>query len=117
MRKKLTLISHIFSSVSLVATAITPRAHRCLIQEVEKEPRTTSNIIIHMRVSRPKQHKGQTHICQKTFGQIFPGRMRQKYNFLQRYVKITNAAFQKNEIILTVKHGGGSVMAWGFIAS
>ncbi|KAF7640539.1 hypothetical protein LDENG_00040270, partial [Lucifuga dentata] len=29
----------------------------------------------------------------------------------------TNTAFQKKNIILTVKHGGGSVMVWGCFAS
>ncbi len=93
-------------------TKITPRAQRRLIQEVIKEPRTTSKelqaslasikVSVHDSTTRkrlgkndiqrvPRQKKTQrlvSHlpknmlIIPKTFGQIFCGLMRQKLNFL-----------------------------------
>ncbi len=61
-------------------------------------------------------------IIPKTFGQIFCGLMRQKLKFLGRCVshyiwRKSNTAFHKKNIILTVKHGGGSVMVWGCFAA
>ncbi len=48
---------------------------------------------------------------------IFCGLMRQKLNFLEGACPVTsgvqtNTAFHKENIISTVKHGGGSVLVW-----
>ncbi len=57
----------------------------------------------------------------KTFGKILCGLKRQKLNFLEGVCPITSGvkvtAFQKQNIILTVKYGGGSVMVWGCFAA
>ncbi len=83
-------------------TKITPRAQWRLIQEVIKEPRTTSkelqgslasiNVSVHDSTIRKRLGKNGIHgrvprqnnlIIPKTFGQIFCGLMRQKLNFLE----------------------------------
>ncbi len=57
----------------------------------------------------------------KTFGKILCGLTRQKLNFLKgvsHYIwRKSNTAFQKKNIIPTVKYGGGSVMVWGCFAA
>ncbi len=57
----------------------------------------------------------------KTFGKILCGLTRQKLNFLEGVCPITSGvkvtAFQKKNIIPTVKYGGGSVMFWGCFAA
>ncbi|KAK3569879.1 hypothetical protein QTP86_006755 [Hemibagrus guttatus] len=90
-------------------TKITPRAQQQLIQEVTKDPTTTSKEL-------------QASLASvKTFGKILCGLTRQKLNFLEGLCPITsgvksNNAFQK-KIIPTVKYGGGSVMVWGCFAA
>ncbi|KAF7670306.1 hypothetical protein LDENG_00272020 [Lucifuga dentata] len=132
-------------------TKITPRAHRRLIQEVTKEPRTTSKALqaslasvkvsvhdstirkrlgkngIHGRVPR-KNTKARLTFAKKhlddpqdfwenilwtdeTKVELF-GRCASRYIWRK-----TNTAFQKKNIIPTVKHGGGSVMVWGCFAA
>ncbi|KAF7645836.1 hypothetical protein LDENG_00197530 [Lucifuga dentata] len=132
-------------------TKITPRAHRRLIQEVTKEPRTTSKALqaslasvkvsvhdstirkrlgkngIHGRVPRrkplltkkntkarltfAKKHLENILWTDETKVELF-GRCASRYIWRK-----TNTAFQKKNIILTVKHGGGSVMVWGCFAA
>ncbi len=57
----------------------------------------------------------------KTFGKILCGLTRQKLNFLEGVCPITSGvkvtAFQKKNIIPTVKYGGGSVTVWGCFAA
>ncbi len=71
-------------------------------------PKRTQRLVSHL----PKN----ILIIPKTFGQIFCGLMRQKFNLLECvscYIwRKTNTAFHKKIIIPTVKHGGGSVMFW-----
>ncbi|KAF7654779.1 hypothetical protein LDENG_00064760 [Lucifuga dentata] len=139
-------------------TKITPRAHRRLIQEVTKEPRTTSKALqaslasvkvsvhdstirkrlgkngIHGRVPRrkplltKKNTKARLTFAKKhlddpqdfwenilwtdeTKVELY-GRCASRYIWCK-----TNTAFQKKNIIPTVKHGGGSVMVWGCFAA
>uniref|UniRef100_A0A9J7YLT4 Transposase Tc1-like domain-containing protein n=1 Tax=Cyprinus carpio carpio TaxID=630221 RepID=A0A9J7YLT4_CYPCA len=84
---------------------------------------------IHGRVPRQKpfadqkEHKGLSHIFQnidlilnipKTFGQIFCGLFGM---CVCRYMwHKTNTTFHKKNIILPVKHGGGSLMVWDCFA-
>ncbi len=109
-------------------TEFTSRVQCRLIQEVIKEPRTTSKelqaslasikVSVHdstirrdwaktasmgefkskaKAIADQKEHKGPSHICQKniliipkTFGQIFCGLMRQKFNFLEGVCPVTS---------------------------
>ncbi|KAI4898620.1 hypothetical protein NFI96_006400 [Prochilodus magdalenae] len=56
-----------------------------------------------------------------TFGKILGGLIRQKFNILEvvsNYIWCkSNTAFQKKNIIPTVKYGGGSVMVWDCFAA
>lgn len=58
-------------------------------------------------------------IIPNTFGQIFCGLMRQKFNFFRKVSDYiwhkTNTELHKKNII-SVKHRGGSVMVWGCFA-
>ncbi|KAK3550665.1 hypothetical protein QTP70_002365 [Hemibagrus guttatus] len=72
-------------------TKITPRVQRKLIQEVTKDPTTTSKEL-------------QPHLPQ----------LRSVSHYVWRK---SNTAFQKKNIIPTVKYGGGSVMVWGCFAA
>lgn len=139
-------------------TKITPRAQRRLIQEVTKEPTTTSKELqaslasvkvsvhdstirkrlgkngIHGRVPRRKPLLTKNNIkARLTFGkkhlddpqdfwenilwtdetkvELF-GRCASRYIWRK-----SNTAFQKKNIIPTVKYGGGSVMVWGCFAA
>lgn len=74
---------------------------------------------------------GENHCCQKrtqrlvshlpknilmilkTFGKTLCGLMSQKLNFLEG----VRPAFDKKNIMPTMKHGGGSVMVWGSFAA
>ncbi|KAF7642649.1 hypothetical protein LDENG_00253840 [Lucifuga dentata] len=132
-------------------TKITPRAHRRLIQEVTKEPRTTSKALqaslasvkvsvhdstirkrlgkngIHGRVPRrkplltKKNTKARLTFAKKhlddpqDFWENILWTDETKVELFGR--RKTNTAFQKKNIIPTVKHGGGSVMAWGCFAA
>ncbi|KAK3536316.1 hypothetical protein QTP86_002942 [Hemibagrus guttatus] len=75
-----------------------------------------------------KQHKGSFSVLPenilmipKTFGKILCGLMTKILLFgrsVSRYVwSKSNTAFQKKNIIPTVKYGGGSVMVWGCFAA
>lgn len=70
--------------------------------------------------SEQKGHKGMSHICQKhlqDFQENICGLTKQKYIFLEGLSDITfvikPTAFQKRNIIATVKYGGSSVMVLG----
>lgn len=57
----------------------------------------------------------------KTFGKIFFGLMRKKFNFLEGLCAVTSGIkltqhLNKKNIIPTVKYGGGCVMVWGCFA-
>ena len=59
-------------------------------------------------------------IIPETIGEIFCGLMRRKWNFwcVSRHIWCkTNTAFQKKNIIQTVKHGDNSVMVWSCFAA
>uniref|UniRef100_A0AAY4D9A2 Transposase n=1 Tax=Denticeps clupeoides TaxID=299321 RepID=A0AAY4D9A2_9TELE len=119
-------------------TKITPRAQRQLIREATKDSRTTSKELqaslasikvsvhdstirkrlgkngLHGRFPRRKPQKNISVIA-KTFGKIPCGPTRLKLIFfgrcVSRYIwRKSNTAFQKKNIIPTVKYGGGSVM-------
>lgn len=57
----------------------------------------------------------------KMLGEILCGLMRLKFNFLEVLTPVKSEvklkAFQKRNIIITVEHGGSSVMVWGFCAA
>ncbi|KAK3542958.1 hypothetical protein QTP70_007913 [Hemibagrus guttatus] len=73
------------------STKITPRAQRQLIQEVTKQPTTTSKEL--------QASLASVKVC-------------------VHYVwRKSNTTFQKKNIIPTVKYGGGSVMVWGCFAA
>lgn len=139
-------------------TKITPRAQRRLIQEVTKEPRTTSKELqaslasvkvsvhdstirkrlgtngIHGRVPRRKPLLTKKNIkARLTFA---TKHLNDPQDFwenilwtdetkvelfgrcVSRYIwRKSNTAFQKKNIIPTVKHGGGSVMVLGCFAA
>ncbi|KAK3527102.1 hypothetical protein QTP86_010826 [Hemibagrus guttatus] len=139
-------------------TKITPRAQRQLIQEVTKDPTTTSKELqaslvsvkvsvhdstirnrlgkngLHGRVPRqkpllskknikarlsfarkhlddPQDFWGNTLWTDETKTELF-GRSVSHYVWRK-----SNTAFQKKNIIPTVKYGGGSVMVWGCFAA
>ncbi len=139
-------------------TKITPRAQRRLIQEVTKDPKTTSKELqaslasvkvsvhdstirkrlgrngLHGRVPRPKPLLSKNNIkarlsfarkhlddpqdfwentlwTDETKVELF-GRCVSHYIWRK-----SNTAFQKKNIIPTVKYGGGSVMVWGCFAA
>ncbi|KAK3509719.1 hypothetical protein QTP70_008457 [Hemibagrus guttatus] len=139
-------------------TKITPRVQRQLIQEVTKDPTTTSKELqaslasvkvsvhdstirkrlgkngLHGRVPRPKPLLSKKNIkarlsfarkhlddpqdfwentlwTDKTNIELF-GRSVSHYVWRK-----SNTAFQKKNIIPTVKYGGGSVMVWGCFAA
>ncbi|KAK3508507.1 hypothetical protein QTP70_031365 [Hemibagrus guttatus] len=83
-------------------TKITPRAQRQLIQEVTKDPTTTSKEL-------------QASLASvKTFGEKIELFGRSVSHYVWRK---SNTAFQKKIIIPTVKYGGGGVMVWGCFAA
>ncbi|KAK3556965.1 hypothetical protein QTP70_022309 [Hemibagrus guttatus] len=87
---------------SVRPTKITPRAQRQLIQEVTKDPTTTSK---ELQASLASAKTDETKIGH--FGRS-----------VSHYVwRKSNTAFQKKNIIPTVKYGGGSVMVWGCFAA
>ncbi|KAK3555983.1 hypothetical protein QTP86_032846 [Hemibagrus guttatus] len=117
-------------------TKITPRAQRQLIQEVTKDPTTTSKELqaslasvkvsvhdstirkrlgkngLHGRVPRPKPPLSKKNIkARLSFA-------RKHLDDPQDFWENTlNTAFQKKNITPTVKYGGGSVMVWGCFAA
>lgn len=54
----------------------------------------------------------------KTFGEIFCGLMRQKWNFMEGLSPVTSH-IEKTQYFIkrTSHHGGGSVTAWGCFAA
>ncbi|KAK3568913.1 hypothetical protein QTP86_019559, partial [Hemibagrus guttatus] len=114
-------------------TKITPRAQRQLIQEVTKDPTTTSKelqaslasvkVSVHDSTIRKRLGKNENiSMIPKTFGKILCGLTRQKFELFGRSVshyvwRKSNTAFQKKIITPTVKYGGGSVMVWGCSAA
>ncbi len=138
-------------------TKITPRAQRRLIQEVTKDPTTTSKELqaslasvkvsvhdstirkrlgkngLHGRVPRLKPLLSKKNIkaslsfarnilmIPKTFGKILCDWRDKSWTFgrcVSHYIwRKSNTAFQKKNIIPTVKYGGGSVMVWGCFAA
>ncbi|KAK3553212.1 hypothetical protein QTP86_031817 [Hemibagrus guttatus] len=114
-------------------TEITPRVQRQLIQEVTKDPTTTSKelqaslasvkVSVHDSTIRKRLGKNENILMiPKTFGKILCGLTRRKIELFGRSVshyvwRKSNTAFQKKNIIPTVKYGGGSVMVWGCFAA
>ncbi|KAK3508611.1 hypothetical protein QTP70_035201, partial [Hemibagrus guttatus] len=113
-------------------TKITPRVQRQLIQEVTKDPTTTSKelqtslasvkVSVHDSTIRKRLGNNENILMiPKIFGEILCGLTRQKLNFLEGLCPITscksNTTFQEKIIIPTVKYGGGSVMVWGCFAA
>ncbi|KAK3568905.1 hypothetical protein QTP86_019571, partial [Hemibagrus guttatus] len=114
-------------------TKITPRAQRQLIQDVTKDPTTTSKelqaslasvkVSVHDSTIRKRLGKNENiSMIPKTFGKILCGLTRQKFELFGRSVshyvwRKSNTAFQKKIITPTVKYGGGSVMVWGCSAA
>ncbi|KAK3540398.1 hypothetical protein QTP70_030411, partial [Hemibagrus guttatus] len=111
---------------------ITPRAQRQLIQEVTKDPTTTSkelqaslaSVKVSVHDSTIKKRLGKNEnilMIPKTFGKIDETDERNIELFgrsVSHYVwRKSNTAFQKKNIIPTVKYGGGSVMVWGCFAA
>ncbi len=136
-------------------TKITPRAQRRLIQEVTKDPTTTSKELqaslasvkvsvhdstirkrlgkngLHGRVPRRKPLLSKKNIkARLSFARKHLLGLLGKYSVDWRdkswtfwkvcvhYIwRKSNTAFQKKNIIPTVKYGGGSVMVWGCFAA
>ncbi len=127
-------------------TKITPRVQQRLIQEVTKDPTTTSKelqasltsvkVSVHDSTIRrdwakwpawqssktktaaeQKEHKSSSQFWENTLWtdetkvELF-GRCMSHYIWRK-----SNTAFQKKNIIPTVKYGGGSVMVWGCFAA
>uniref|UniRef100_A0A8C2KBE1 Transposase Tc1-like domain-containing protein n=1 Tax=Cyprinus carpio TaxID=7962 RepID=A0A8C2KBE1_CYPCA len=119
-------------------TKITPKAQRRLIQEVTKNPTTTSKelqaslasvkVSVHDSTIRKRLGKNglrkplkqlddpqdfweNTRWTDETKVELF-GRCVFHYVWCK-----SNTAFQKKNIIPTVKYGGGSVMVWGCFAA
>ncbi|KAK3559789.1 hypothetical protein QTP86_020770 [Hemibagrus guttatus] len=101
-------------------TKITPRAQRQLIQEVTKDPTTTSKELQASLASVKVSVHDST--IRKRLGRV-PRRkpLLSKKNIKARPCPImwrkSSTAFQKKNIIPTVKYGGGSVMVWGCSAA
>ncbi|KAK3530705.1 hypothetical protein QTP86_032242, partial [Hemibagrus guttatus] len=104
-------------------TKITPRVQRQLIQEVTKDPTTTSKelqaslasvkVSVHDSTIRKRLGKNGLH------GRVprrkpLLSKKEHKGSSVSHYVwRKSNTAFQKKNITPTVKYGGGSVMVWG----
>lgn len=74
--------------------------------------------------SEQKEHTGMSDICQKhlqDFQENIRGLTKQKLIFLEGFSHMTSVikptAFQKRNIIATVKYGGSSVMVWAVFLS
>ncbi|KAK3569486.1 hypothetical protein QTP86_031421 [Hemibagrus guttatus] len=111
-------------------TKITPRAQRQLIQKVTKDPTTTSKEL-QASLASVKVSVYDSTIRKRLGKNGLHGRVPRRKPLLSKkehkglsqsvshYVwRKSNSAFQKKNIIPTVKYGGGIVMVWGcFVAS
>ncbi|KAK3508530.1 hypothetical protein QTP70_031914 [Hemibagrus guttatus] len=109
-------------------TKITPRAQRQLIQEVTKDPTTTSKelqaslasvkVSVHDSTIRKRLGKNGLHGRVPRRKPLLSKKKEHKGSSVSHYVwRKSNTAFQKKNIIPTVKYGGGSVMVWGCYAA
>uniref|UniRef100_A0A8C9TZ63 Transposase Tc1-like domain-containing protein n=1 Tax=Scleropages formosus TaxID=113540 RepID=A0A8C9TZ63_SCLFO len=104
-------------------TKITPRPQRRLIQELIKEPRTTSkelqaslaSVKVSVRDSTIRKRLGKNGIHgRNTKARLIFTKVELFGRCASCHIwRKTNTAFHKKNIIPTVKHGGGSVMIWG----
>ena len=97
---------------------------KTFIQEVTKEPRTTSKAlqVSLASVQKPplvkKEHKGTSHICKRCLDdpkdswENIPCSYRSGIS-----LEGVRAIIPLHHIIPAVKHGGGSVMVWGCVAA
>ncbi|KAK3571282.1 hypothetical protein QTP86_005922 [Hemibagrus guttatus] len=108
-------------------TKITPRAQRQLIQEVTKDPTTTSKelqaslasvkVSVHDSTIRKRLGKNGLHgRVPRRKPLLSKKNIKASLSFARKHLD-DNTAFQKKNIIPTVKYGGGSVMVWGCFAA